>query len=69
MEKLQRMNYPTDLVLSAGEGGLKQPSVVFLNQLLTLQKNLLQEHIGVLPSLRIAELDVRLGWALGLLET
>lgn len=67
MEKLRRVNYPSDLLLSSGEGGLERPSVVFLNQLLTLNKNLLQEHIGSLSEQRLAELNVKLTIALGLL--
>ena len=67
MEKLRRVNYPSDLVLLSGEGGLERPSVVFLNQLLTLHKNLLQKHIGSLSEERLAELNVKLTIALGLL--
>lgn len=68
MDKLRRVNYPTDLILTAGEGSLERPSVVFLNQLLTLHKNLLQTHIGALPAERVAELNVKLTVALGLLS-
>lgn len=67
LDKLRRVNYPTDLILAAGEGGLERSSVVFLNQLLTLHKNLLQAHIGALPAARMAELNVKLTIALGLL--
>jgi mRNA-degrading endonuclease toxin of MazEF toxin-antitoxin module len=49
------------------EGGLKQPSVAFLNQLRTLHKNLLSDYIGELPAERIAELNVKLAYSLGLL--
>jgi mRNA-degrading endonuclease toxin of MazEF toxin-antitoxin module len=45
---------------------LKRPSVVFLNQLLTIHKNLLQEHISALPVSRLPELDVKLALALDL---
>jgi len=68
LEKLRRINHPTDFLLSPAECGLKQPSVVFLNQLLTIHKNLLQDHIGPLPALRLAELNVKLAEALGLVE-
>ena len=68
LEKLRRINHPTDFLLAASEGGLSRPSVVFLSQLLTLHKNLLQDHIGALPPTRIAELNVRLAMALGLVE-
>jgi len=39
---------------------------VFLNQLLTIHKNLLQDHIGSLPPAELAELNVKLVLALGL---
>jgi len=65
--KLRHVNYPGDLVLDAGEAGLTQPSVIFLNQLRTLHKNLTDRRIGELSSQRIEELDVRLGFCLGLL--
>jgi mRNA-degrading endonuclease toxin of MazEF toxin-antitoxin module len=66
LERLRRINHPTDLLLSPEECGLKRPSVVFLNQLLTIHKNLLQEHIGALPASRLPELNVKLALALGL---
>jgi mRNA interferase MazF len=68
LDKLRRINHPTDFLLSPAECGLKRPSVAFLSQLLTLHKSLLQDHIGALPPARIAELNVRLAIALGLLE-
>jgi|WetSurMetagenome_2_1015567.scaffolds.fasta_scaffold281400_2 mRNA interferase MazF len=68
LDKLRRINHPTDFLLSPAECGLNRPSVVFLSQLLTLHKNLLQDHIGALPPARIAELNVRLAMALGLVE-
>jgi mRNA-degrading endonuclease toxin of MazEF toxin-antitoxin module len=42
--------------------------VVFLNQLRTLNKNLLMEQMGTLPDTRMAELNVRLALSLGLIE-
>jgi len=66
LEKLRRINYPTDFLLSPAECGLKRPSVVFLSQLLTIHKNLLQNHIGSLPPARLAELNVKLALALDL---
>ncbi len=51
-----------------GECGLERPSVVFLNQLITLHKNLLQDHIGSVPADRVAELNARLTVVLGLLD-
>ena len=65
--KLRRVNYPSDLVLEAGDGGLPLPSVIFLNQLRTLHKNLAENLIGQLPPHRIQEMDARLAFCLGLL--
>lgn len=67
LEKLSRINHPTDFLLVPEACGLKQPSVVFLNQILTIHKNLLQDHIGALPPDRLAELNVKLALAVGLL--
>ncbi len=67
-EKLRRINHPSDFVLMPGECGLERPSVVFLNQLITLHKNLLQDHIGSVPADRVAELNARLTVVLGLLD-
>ena len=67
LARLQHVAYPTDFLLMPPEGGLKQPSVAFLNQLRTLHKNLLSDYIGELPAERIAELNVKLAYSLGLL--
>lgn len=64
--KLHRVNYAADLVLEAGDGGLPQPSVIFLNQLRTLHKNLAENLIGQLPPHRMEEMDARLAFCLGL---
>ncbi|NUQ37104.1 MAG: type II toxin-antitoxin system PemK/MazF family toxin [Caldilineales bacterium] len=68
MVKLRRVNYPTDLLLLPGETGLQRPSVVFLNQLLALDKNLVYKHIGSLSAEQLVELNVKLTIALGLLD-
>ena len=65
--RLRRVNYAADLVLESGEGGLPLPSVIFLNQLRTLHKNMAESLIGQLPSHRIEEMDARLAFCLGLL--
>jgi len=67
LTKLRRVRYPSDLMLDAGEGELAQPSVVFLNQLRTLHKNLTDNYIGQLSPQRIEEMDARLAFCLGLL--
>lgn len=65
--KLRLVNYPADLILEADEAGLTRPSVVFLNQLRTLHKNLTDKAIGCLSPQRIEEMDARLAFCLGLL--
>jgi len=67
-QKLRRINHPTDFLLDSGECGLDRPSVIFLNQLVTLHKNLLRQPIGALSAERLAELNVKLAIALGLLD-
>ncbi len=69
LEKLRRINHPTDFLLSPAECGLKRPSVVFLNQLLTIHKNLLQDHIGSLSPAKLAEFNVKLALALDLVAS
>jgi len=65
--KLRRVNYPSDLLIEAGEAGLTHPSVVFLNQLRTLHKNLTDNYIGQLSPQQIEEMDAKLAFCLGLL--
>ena len=65
--KLRRVNYPSDLFLETGEAGLTQPSVIFLNQLRTLHKNLTDHYIGQLLPQQIEEMDAKLAFCLGLL--
>lgn len=66
LRNLRRRNYPTDFILSPAESSLKQASVVFLNQLITIHKNLLQDYIGGLPGAKLTELNVKLAAAVGL---
>ena len=65
--KLCRVNYPSDLQIEAVEAGLTHPSVVFLNQLRTLHKNLTDNYLGQLSPQRIKDMDARLAFCLGLL--
>ena len=43
-------SYPVTVPLKKGEGGLPQPSMVNLAQILTLDKSRLQKRVGVLSS-------------------
>lgn len=68
LARLQQVNYPTDFLLQPPEGGVKRPSVAFLNQLRTLHKDLLTDYMGALPAARISELNVKLALSLGLVS-
>ncbi len=41
--------YPVTVILKQGEGGLPQPSMVNLAQILTIDKSRLQRRLGTLP--------------------
>jgi mRNA interferase MazF len=43
-----KKEYPTDVLISAPEGGLKKDSLVLLNQIRTVDKRRLIEHWGTL---------------------
>ncbi|MBZ5495719.1 MAG: type II toxin-antitoxin system PemK/MazF family toxin [Acidobacteriia bacterium] len=58
--------YPVTVVLDRNEGGLKQPSMVNLAQILTLDKTRLKKKLGVLSQARIAEVNSALHISLGL---
>ncbi|MBI4589843.1 MAG: type II toxin-antitoxin system PemK/MazF family toxin [Candidatus Rokubacteria bacterium] len=42
--------YPVTVPLKKGEGGLKQPSMVNLAQILTIDKSRLHRRVGTLPT-------------------
>jgi mRNA interferase MazF len=49
--------YPVTVVLRKGEGGLPQPSMVNLAQLLTLDKSRLLRRLGALSSERMEQVN------------
>ena len=49
--------FPVTVVLSAGEGGLKQRSMVNLAQLLTIDKARLQKRLGSLSESTMRQVD------------
>jgi mRNA interferase MazF len=49
--------YPVTVPLRKGEGGLPQPSMVNLAQILTVDKSRLQRRLGVVPPERLAAVD------------
>ncbi len=60
--------YPVTVVLDVEEGGLKQPSMVNLAQILTLDKTRLKRRVGALSRTRLAEVDSALEISLGIGE-
>ncbi len=60
--------YPVTVVLHMEEGGLKQPSMVNLAQILTLDRTRLKRRVGTLSRARLAEVDSALVISLGIGE-
>ena len=57
---------PTHVELAATQGGLSKNSVVLLEQLRTIDKRRLKEHIGTLSDNQIPDVDAALGVSLGI---
>jgi mRNA interferase MazF len=53
---LRRATDPGNVLLDEGEGGLPQRSVVNISQVLTLDKGLLEDHIGTLSHARVRQI-------------
>ncbi len=53
---LQRAKSPGNVLLESGEGGLPRASVVNVSQILTLDKQFLNEYCGSLSSRRIDQI-------------
>ncbi len=60
--------YPVTVALEMDEGGLKQPSMVNLAQILTLDKSRLKRKVGALSQARLVEVDNALVISLGIGE-
>lgn len=58
--------YPVTVVLDRHEGGLGQPSMVNLSQILTVDKRRLMKKLGTISSARLAEVDAALTISLDL---
>lgn len=58
--------YPVTVLLNRSESGLKQPSMVNLAQLLTIDKSRLKKKLGTLEPGRLEEVDQALQISLGL---
>ena len=49
--------YPVTVMLKRGEGGLREPSMVNLAQILTVDQTRLQRRLGRLPDERLEAVD------------
>lgn len=61
--------YPTEVLVEAGAGGLKDVSVVLLNQVRTIDKRRLAKKIGRLRPETMQKIDQALQISLGIIET
>jgi mRNA interferase MazF len=58
--------YPTEIFVSGREGGLKQDSVILLNQVRSVDKQRLVERLGMLNKDTLEKVDCALEISLGL---
>ena len=63
-----KANLPTHVALEAAEGGLSKNSVVLLEQLRTIDKRRLKEHIGTLSEKQLPTVDRALSVSLGITD-
>lgn len=60
--------YPTEVSLEASDGGLRESSLVLLNQIRTIDKQRLIKKIGILSAQAMEDVDKALQISLGLVE-
>ncbi|HHC25629.1 MAG TPA: type II toxin-antitoxin system PemK/MazF family toxin [Desulfobacterales bacterium] len=60
--------YPTEVLLQASEGGLKNNSVVLLNQIRSIDKQRLIKRLGVLKPNTMEKIEIALQISFGLIE-
>ena len=60
---------PTEAIIEEGEGGLKQPSVVLLNQIRSFDRGRLIKRLGRVRPETLKRVDICIGRSLGLRET
>ena len=60
--------YPTEVAVQAGDGGLRVDSVIFLNQIRSVDTSRLVRRLGVLRTDTVREVDKALLLSLGLVE-
>ena len=61
-----KTDLPTHIRVNAGESGLQQDSIVLLEQVRTLDKTRLREHMGALPPGDMRRVNRALGVSFGL---
>lgn len=59
--------YPTEVLIHAGEAGLKQDSVVVLEQIRTIDKTRIVKRIGIVSAFTLKRTDTALKIGLGLI--
>ena len=60
--------YPTEVEISAGDGGLKQDSVVLLNQIRSIDCRRLTKKLGKIEDSTLKKVDLSVKISLGLIE-
>jgi len=60
--------YPTEVLIKAPEGGLRNDSVVLLNQIRSLDQQRLIKCLGMLSLQTMARVDLAIQISLGLLD-
>lgn len=66
--QINKAKLPTHVELKATNGGLSKNSVVLLEQLRTIDKQRLKEHIGTLSDDQMPGVDRALGVSLGIVD-
>jgi mRNA interferase MazF len=60
--------YPTEVEIFAGEGGLKQNSVVLLNQIRSIDSQRLVKRLGKIEDSTLRKINLSIKISLGLIE-
>ncbi|MGH9949808.1 MAG: type II toxin-antitoxin system PemK/MazF family toxin [Pyrinomonadaceae bacterium] len=64
--KVSDHRYPTDVLISAGEGGLTQTSTVLLNQIRSIDHSRLLKKLGKVEAATLRKVDISIQISLGL---
>jgi mRNA interferase MazF len=60
--------YPTEVEISAGEGGLRQDSVILLNQIRSIDRLRLVKRLGKIEDSTLKRINLSIKISLGLIE-